>query len=62
MSILGRRRASKPVEANSDGLELLRRQLTNPDPALRLLGPHPHSWGQKRGSWYRSTFPAGSHH
>lgn len=37
MGILGRRRASKPVEANTDGMELLRCQLASPDPALRLL-------------------------
>jgi hypothetical protein len=37
MSILGRKRASKPVEANTDGMELLRGQLASPDAALRLL-------------------------
>jgi hypothetical protein len=37
MGILGRRRAPKPVENNTDGMELLRRQLASPDPALRLL-------------------------
>jgi len=37
MGILGRRRASKPVEAKTDGFELLRRPLASPDPVLRLL-------------------------
>ena len=37
MGILGRRRAPKPAGASPDGLELLRRQLASPDPALRLL-------------------------
>jgi hypothetical protein len=37
MGILGRRRASKSVEANTNGMELLKRQLASPDPALRLL-------------------------
>jgi hypothetical protein len=37
MGILGRRRARKPVEANTDGFQLLRRQLASPDVALRLL-------------------------
>jgi hypothetical protein len=37
MGILGRRRAPEPVELNTDGMELLRRQLASPDPALRLL-------------------------
>jgi hypothetical protein len=37
MGILGRRRAPKPAEANTDGMELLARQLASPDPALRLL-------------------------
>jgi hypothetical protein len=37
MGILGRRRASRPVELNIDGMELLRRQLARPDAALRLL-------------------------
>ena len=37
MGILGRRRARKPVELNIDWMELLRRQLASPDPALRLL-------------------------
>src|SRR6516162_2091950 len=38
MGILGRRRrASKLVEANTDGMELLRRQLNSSDPALCLL-------------------------
>jgi hypothetical protein len=37
MGILGRRRAPKPVVANTDGMELLRRQLASSDPGLRLL-------------------------
>ena len=37
MGILGRRRALKPVGANTDGMELLGRQVASPDPALRLL-------------------------
>jgi hypothetical protein len=37
MGILGRKRALKPLELNIDGMELLRRQLASPDPALRLL-------------------------
>jgi hypothetical protein len=37
MGILGRRRAPKPVEVNTNGMGLLRRQLASPDPALRLL-------------------------
>jgi hypothetical protein len=37
MGILGRRRAPKPVEVNIGGMELLHRQLSGPDPALRRL-------------------------
>jgi len=37
MGILGRRRAPERLEANTGGMELLRRQLANPDAALRLL-------------------------
>jgi hypothetical protein len=37
MGTLGRRRALKPVGANTDGMELLGRQVASPDPALRLL-------------------------
>jgi hypothetical protein len=37
MGILGRRRARKTPECNAAGMELLARQLTSPDPALRLL-------------------------
>jgi hypothetical protein len=37
MGILGRRRASTSVAANTDGMELQRRQLTGPNAALRLL-------------------------
>lgn len=37
MGILGRRRASKPMEVTTEGLDLLKRQLSSSDPALRLL-------------------------
>jgi hypothetical protein len=37
MGILGRRRASKPVEVNTDGMELLRRQLNSSNPPFRLI-------------------------
>jgi hypothetical protein len=37
MGILGRRRASKPIEVNTEGLDLLKRQRASPDLALRLL-------------------------
>jgi hypothetical protein len=37
MGILGRRRTLNPPETNTDGTELLARQLASPDPALRLL-------------------------
>jgi hypothetical protein len=37
MGILGRRRASKPMEVTTEGLGLLKRQLASPNPALRLL-------------------------
>jgi hypothetical protein len=37
MGILGRRRASKPMEVSTEGLDLLKRQRASPDPALRLL-------------------------
>jgi hypothetical protein len=36
MSILGRRKRTQP-EVTAEGLELLKRQLSSPDPALRLL-------------------------
>ena len=37
MGILGRKRTLKPVGLNTNGTELLRRQLASPDPVLRLL-------------------------
>jgi len=38
MGILGRRRARKTPDINTDGIEVLARQVASPDPALRLLG------------------------
>src|SRR5215469_16242895 len=37
MGILGRRRAPEATEVTTEGLDLLKRQLSSPDPALRLL-------------------------
>ena len=37
MGILGRKRASRPAEANAHGMKVLICQLASPDPRLRFL-------------------------
>jgi hypothetical protein len=61
MGILGRRRGAKSLEANADGVELLKRQLASPDPALRLLAAEAQiliSEPQKSGLATVVPFPA----
>src|SRR5215472_6536591 len=60
MGILGRRRASKPLESNTDGIDLIQRQRASSDPGLRLLAAEAQTLalrGKNAGSGTVVPFP-----